>query len=1358
LAAFVAIPLARADYASTVLSQGPVAYFRLNETLQPPAATAAANSGGSLGAGANGTYNSFPTKGLPGPFAGSSALGVDGVNQSVTSGYQAGLNPAQFTIEAWVNPASATVSGGLLCVAASMYSTSPRQGWLLYQSDGTAAGAAGVGWYLRLYNTNTTAQSISLLAPQTVTPGTWTHLAFSFDGTTAKAFLNGALVNSGVPTPNLAGLKFIPNTSAQYAIGMRSDTGFPWPGQVAEVAYYGSAVPNGNIANHYTVATTTPANYATTVQADSPLVYYRFQEFDVPAANSSLAGSALDGLYFYDAKAGVAGPRTPDFPGFDGANKATAFDNGGGVVRIPPLNLNTNTVTISCWVNVTNAQQLGAGLVLHGSGANACGLTMDQVDSSRLGLGYIWNGSTYGWSPSDPALVSPPLPLLPDSAWAYAALVIRPLQAEFYLCDANNFGNWASVTNTFQVNHANQAFGSATLVGAAAGYTAPARTLKGAVDEVTIFNRALNAGELYTQYAAAVGGVKPRIFADLVGPSDSVAVGDPIVLTVDAGGTPPLTFIWHSTSGAPDVVSTSNVLTIASAALSDTGDYDVTITNATGSVSSGPVPVTVVNPSAVGVDQLVGFHNRTLYKGGTLQLTVVAHGGGLKYRWYKNNSLIASASASTFTIPAVTNSDAGSYSVVVSNSFPSSASNGPVVITIPVVANTNSYEGQIIASAPEAWWRLDEPAGSTNLFDGMGRHDGVYTNMYGTNLAAPVALGVPGALVGDANTAASFSGSPGLGLIPYSPTFSPAQLTIEGWVRTTVTTETMCPFSSTYGTSGDAWLTYQGTAVREWSPVGNGARAPLYDNGQTNAVVVYNQWTHLVMVYDPIASAGFPWTYYINGRNDTGYGWEGVVPNSGGPFIIGGRGVSATTIADMFWKGQVDEVTLYQRALPSTEIAAHYTARGVEILPPTFSGPLLSQTVTTGKNISFSTTVFGTAPALYWYKGTPQATAPVATGTNALRFNPTALTDAGTYSLVASNSLGMATNTASLTVISPVSYANVTNDLVLHLRFDTDTTDSSGRGNDGTPSSSPAPAFVPGIIGAQALQYTTTSVTNQPGTNIAVSSASYVALGTVGSGPPADLQFGTGTSFSVSLWVKLPASALPGDLPFIGTATNAANNPGWVLAPSYNGGGWQWDLSDGTGTNIGNNINVNGPANSINDGAWHNFVLTVDRIGAVADSYLDGVHTASKSLAGFGSINNNNYWPMVIGQDPTFTYPFIAGTNASARDFAAWFPPNTATVDDIGIWRRALTPLEVAQVCSAGSIGGRSFDTVAPLSVTITVTRSGSSLTLSWATGTLLESDTLGASAVWTPVPGASAPSYTLTPGSTNKFYRVLVE
>jgi hypothetical protein len=256
------------------------------------------------------------------------------------------------------------------------------------------------------------------------------------------------------------------------------------------------------------------------------------------------------------------------------------------------------------------------------------------------------------------------------------------------------------------------------------------------------------------------------------------------------------------------------------------------------------------------------------------------------------------------------------------------------------------------------------------------------------------------------------------------------------------------------------------------------------------------------------------------------------------------------------------------------------------------------------------------------------------------------------------------------------------------------------------------------------LEYTTVT---SGGT---VSSASYVTLG-----GPTDLRFGTSTSFTVGLWVKLAVGSLIGDLPFIGTETNSANNPGWVLAPTYQTGGWQWDLNDGGG----NNIDVNGPDNSINNGAWHNFVLVVDRAGAVANSYLDGVLVASRSITSLGTVDTLSPW-VVIGQDPSTLYP----------------EAGSATLDDIGIWRRALTPLEVANIASAGSTGGRSFDTVGP--IPLAITRSGSSLILSYAAGTLLQSSTLGAGAVWEPVPGASAPSFTVTPSGAAKYYRVLVQ
>ena len=107
LAMSAALP-ARADYQSTVLSQGPAGYWRLNETTQPAVVTTTANKG-SLGATADGTYNNDPTRGLTGPFAGSVAVGFDGSSQSITTPYNAQLNTTAFSVELWANPAESPI-------------------------------------------------------------------------------------------------------------------------------------------------------------------------------------------------------------------------------------------------------------------------------------------------------------------------------------------------------------------------------------------------------------------------------------------------------------------------------------------------------------------------------------------------------------------------------------------------------------------------------------------------------------------------------------------------------------------------------------------------------------------------------------------------------------------------------------------------------------------------------------------------------------------------------------------------------------------------------------------------------------------------------------------------------------------------------------------------------------------------------------------------------------------------------------------------------------------------------------------------------------------------------------------------
>ena len=59
--------------------------------------------------------------------------------------------------------------------------------------------------------------------------------------------------------------------------------------------------------------------------------------------------------------------------------------------------------------------------------------------------------------------------------------------------------------------------------------------------------------------------------------------------------------------------------------------------------------------------------------------------------------------------------------------------------------------------------------------------------------------------------------------------------------------------------------------------------------------------------------------------------------------------------------------------------------------------------------------------------------------------------DAGTYSVTISNSTkSISAGPVTLAVLPAPAYINLTNSLVLHLKFDGTVTDSSGRGNNGT--------------------------------------------------------------------------------------------------------------------------------------------------------------------------------------------------------------------------------------------------------------------------------------------------------------------
>ena len=221
-----------------------------------------------------------------------------------------------------------------------------------------------------------------------------------------------------------------------------------------------------------------------------------------------------------------------------------------------------------------------------------------------------------------------------------------------------------------------------------------------------------------------------------------------------------------------------------------------------------------------------------------------------------------------------------------------------------------------------------------------------------------------------------------------------------------------------------------------------------------------------------------------------------------------------------------------------------------------------------------------------------------------------------------------------------------------------------------------------------------------------------------------DLSFAETDSFTVGFWLKYTAGF--NDLPIIGNAVNSTYQTGWTI--SEDGGRLDWTAVSGVSV-------IRDPAGGplINDGQWHHVLVAFDRTLGQASSYVDGVQIDSATITPLGSLVTGN--TLALGQDPTGNYG-----NDGAFD-----------LDDVGIWRRALSPAEAASIYLVGQKYGRSFDSYGPVVLTIQPASTG--FALIWQAGTLLEADTVNGT--YLPVSGATAPYHHVTPGAAMKFYRV---
>lgn len=255
-------------------------------------------------------------------------------------------------------------------------------------------------------------------------------------------------------------------------------------------------------------------------------------------------------------------------------------------------------------------------------------------------------------------------------------------------------------------------------------------------------------------------------------------------------------------------------------------------------------------------------------------------------------------------------------------------------------------------------------------------------------------------------------------------------------------------------------------------------------------------------------------------------------------------------------------------------------------------------------------------------------------------------------------------------VVPTATRADIHDQLVVHLRFDGDVQDSSGRGNNGTVVQPGANSpYVPGVIG-QAYQTTGMVV------GIDNSTSSYITLGN-----PSDLNFDGSSDISFSWWGMYNTSDQHDDIPWLSNKDwNSGGNRGWVLASESGGNGLRWNFR----ARGENRVDISSPyaGSGWDDGNWHHYVVTMTRgAGGAVIVYQDGglvSYTPINSTLAVGS----TLLPTNIFQDGTGTYTDITG----GANF------DKAAIDDLGIWRRALTDSEIALIYTLGTQGLSALD------------------------------------------------------------------
>ena len=222
-----------------------------------------------------------------------------------------------------------------------------------------------------------------------------------------------------------------------------------------------------------------------------------------------------------------------------------------------------------------------------------------------------------------------------------------------------------------------------------------------------------------------------------------------------------------------------------------------------------------------------------------------------------------------------------------------------------IMNSLTSYTDIIKADNPLGYWKLGETSGTTVFDSSVNNINATYTN--------GVVLGKDGGISNSINTSANFDGINDYITAGNNASFKmTSAMTLEAWINPSAITGT----HNIVSREGEYLLSIHSNGNLYYAIA---ASNPSWDWVDTGYKVQTNEWTHLTFTTDSTAGQI---KLYANGnevytRALTGN--IGDVDGGNNNLMIGARNGTSE-----YFKGQIDEVAIYNTALSANQIKNHY--------------------------------------------------------------------------------------------------------------------------------------------------------------------------------------------------------------------------------------------------------------------------------------------------------------------------------------------------------------------------------------------------------------------------------------------------